>query len=236
MKKFTLKKEEQSFRTKEAYKALRTNLMFCGSDVKVITVTSCLPNDGKSYVSRHLALNLVDADKKVLLIDADLRKSTMLGKIHSETKIYGLSHYLSGQYNLDDVIYTEENDSNFDVIFTGSFPPNPAELLGNEKFKELIKTVREKYDYVIIDTPPLGSIIDSAIVAPLSDGVILVIRSGQVSYKFARTVVEQLNKTNCQILGTVLNGYDAAESSRYRKYYNNYYYYYSKDPDGSQSR
>lgn len=236
MKKFSLKKEEQSFKTQEAYKTLRTNLMFCGDDVKVIVVTSCLPNDGKSYVSRNLAINLVDADKKVLLIDADLRKSTMLRMVSSETKIYGLSHYLSGQHGLEDVIYTDENRPNFDVIFTGSFPPNPSELLGNDKFAELVKTVRERYDYVIIDTPPLGSIIDSAIVASLCDGVIMVIRSGQVSYKFARTVVEQLEKSKCRILGTVLNGYDTGESGRYRKYYRNYYYYYSDEPDGSKTK
>ncbi len=210
--------EKLDFRVKEAYKTLRTNLEFSGTDVKVIALTSCTENEGKTSISFQLAVSLAEAGKKTILVDADLRKSVLHGRYKATREKYGLSHYLSGQAKLDETVCAT-NIPDFYIIFAGQVPPNPSELLGSEKFKVLIQRFRTEYDYVIIDTPPLGSVIDSAIVARECDGVILVVESKAISYKFARTVKEQLERAGCRILGCVLNKVELKNSSYYSKYY-----------------
>ena len=140
--------------------------------------------------------------------------------------------------HLDEVIYST-NVENLDVILAGPVPPNPAELLDSPLYKETVKEMREKYDYVIIDTPPLGSVIDAAIVATVSDGAVLVIAANQVSYKFAQNVMDQLRKTKVKIIGSVLNKVDLSENGYYGKYYGKYYgsyygnYHSDESPDKS---
>lgn len=228
MNKFKFLSERRSYKTTEAYKALRTNIMFSGSDVKVVVITSCSPDDGKSYVSRNLAVSLAQAGKKVLMIDADLRKSAMSGNIEADDEVLGLSHFLTGQAELSDVVMQNKDCENLCAIFAGTFPPDPSELLGGEEFRGLIEKAREDFDYVIIDTPPLGAVIDSAVVSSLADGIALVIRARRTSYRLAQGVKEQLEKTGCRILGVILNGVDFEDKDKY--YYRNYYYYndYSK--------
>ena len=145
--------ERLDFRTKEAYKTLRTNLSFAGKNVKVISLTSCTPNEGKTSVSFQLCLSLAESGKKTILVDADLRKSVLRGRYKANREKYGLSHYLSGQMELDDVC-CRTNVNNFDIIFAGPIPPNPSELLGGDAFKNMLEVLRMKYDYVIVDTPP----------------------------------------------------------------------------------
>ena len=120
------------------------------------------------------------------------------------------------------------------MIYSGPFPPNPAELLGGKNFRSLLNALRKVYDYVIVDTPPLGSVIDSAIVAEICDGSIMVIESGVVSYRFAQEVKSQLEKSNCPLLGVVLNKVDMQKQA-YGKYgkYGQYKYYgeYGKEED-----
>ena len=221
--------EKQDFRTKEAYKTLRTNLEFAGKNIKVVSFTSCTPNEGKTSVSFQLALSMAEAGKKTILVDADLRKSVMRGRYKASHEKYGLSHYLSGQVYLEDAC-CETNVENFYVIFAGPVPPNPSELLGSENFKEMIAKLREEFDYVIIDTPPLGSVIDSAVVAREVDGAVIVIETNAISYRFAQNVKEQLSKTGCRILGCVLNkvnmgtkGYYGYYGKYYGRYYGKYY-------------
>ena len=125
----------------EAYKALRTNIQFCGADKKVIAFTSCTPNEGKSNVTFHLAASLAESGKSVLLIDADLRKSVLMGRVQVEEEVKGLTHYLSKQAKLQDVICAT-NLPKFHIIFSGVVPPNPAELLGSRQFKDMIRVVR----------------------------------------------------------------------------------------------
>ena len=218
----TITKEELDYRTNEAYKALRTNIQFCGDEVKVLTFTSCTPNEGKTMVSFNLAVAFAEAGKRVILVDADLRKSLLIGRYKVGEVEYGLSHYLSGQQELDEVLHSTDID-NMDIIFAGSHCPNPAELLNHTRFTSLVSTLREIYDYVIIDTPPLGSVIDSAIVAKISDGAILVIEANAISHRFTRNVKEQLEKSNCRILGAVLNKVPFDHKGYYGKYYNKYY-------------
>ncbi len=216
---------DTEYRLEEAYKTLRTNLQFCGTNVRAVALTSCTPDEGKSTVSIRLGMALANSGKKTILIDADMRKSVMIGKIDTKgQEIRGLSHYLSGQATVENVICST-NVPKFYMVMSGSFPPNPAELLGSERFDELLQILRRVFDYIIIDTPPLGSVIDSAVVAKNCDGTILVVESGVISYRFAQEVVAQLQRSNTPILGVVLNKVDSNGSGRY---YNGYYSRYGK--------
>jgi capsular exopolysaccharide family len=223
-----LKREKLDYRANESYKTLRTNIQFCGNEVKVLTFTSCTPNEGKSSVSFNLAVSFAEAGKKVILIDADLRKSVLIGRYKVGEINFGLTHYLSGQKELQEVLCNTDVE-NMDIIFSGSYSPNPAELLNHSRFGNMISKLREEYDYVIIDTPPLGSVIDSAIVAKISDGAIIVIEANAISYKFAQSVKDQLDKSNCRILGAVINKIPMEKKGYYGKYYGRYYgKYYGK--------
>lgn len=223
-----LKRDDLDYRANEAYKTLRTNIQFCGNEIKVLTFTSCTPNEGKSSVSFNLAVSFAEVGKKVILIDADLRKSVLIGRYKVGEIDYGLAHFLSGQSNLEDVLYSTDIQ-NLDIIFSGTHSPNPAELLNNSRFVNMIAELRETYDYVIIDTPPLGSVIDSAIVAKISDGAVLVVEANSISYRFAQGVKGQLEKSNCKILGAVLNKVPMEKNGYYGRYYGRYYgKYYGK--------
>ncbi|HIX78230.1 MAG TPA: polysaccharide biosynthesis tyrosine autokinase [Candidatus Fusicatenibacter merdavium] len=225
MNQVTVKKEKNNYQIEEAYKSLRANLQFCGDDKKVIAITSCTPNEGKSSVSLQLAISLAESGKNVLFIDADLRKSVLLGSTKAgQQTVKGLTHYLTGQSELQDVVYST-NIPKLYLIYSGPLPPNPAELLGGKNFRSFLKAVRKVYDYVIIDTPPLGNVIDSAVIAEECDGAILVIESGVISYRFAQEVKAQLEKSNCPILGVVLNKVDMQKQA-YGKYGKNYGKYY----------
>ncbi|HEX3022036.1 MAG TPA: CpsD/CapB family tyrosine-protein kinase [Lachnospiraceae bacterium] len=216
------KREELDYSANEAYKALRTNIQFSGDDIKVIALTSCTPNEGKSSVSFNLAVSFAQSGKKVILIDADLRKSVLVGRYKVGAIEKGLTHYLSGQEELANTIF-ETDVENMHIIFSGPIAPNPSELLGNQNFIDMIGQLREEYDYVIIDTPPLGSVIDSAIVAKVTDGAMIVIENGAISYHFAQNVKKQLEKSNCKILGVVLNKVNMEKNGYYGRYYGKYY-------------
>lgn len=210
------------FNVNEAYKALRTNVEFCGKNIKVIMLTSCTPDEGKSSVSFELARSFAEADKKVLLIDCDIRKSVMISRLQVDREVNGLSQYLTGKKRLDEIIY-ETNIPNLDMIFTGPTAPNPSELLGSEDFSDLLKFERNNYNYVIVDTPPLGGVIDGAIVAKNCDGALIVVESGAISYKMVQRVKEQLQKSGCSVLGAVLNKVDMQKRGYYGRYYGKYY-------------
>lgn len=219
---------EDDYSVKEAYKTLRTNIQFCGDDIHVIAVTSCMPNEGKSTVSLELAKSLAELGKKVLLIDADLRKSVLVNKYADKAGIEGLSQFLSGQAVLQDVLFSTQYP-NFYIIFSGAFPPNPVELLSKAKFKDFIDNAKNTFEYIIIDCPPLGSVIDAAVVANVCDSAVMVIATNAVSGTFAKNVKSQLEKSGCRILGAVLNNVVNKNSSYYNKrYYKKYYHYYDK--------
>ncbi|MDD3279902.1 MAG: polysaccharide biosynthesis tyrosine autokinase [Lachnospiraceae bacterium] len=228
--------DKDDFRMNEAFKSLRSNLEFCGDQVKVIALTSCTPNEGKSSVSLNLAISLAEAGKKVLYLDLDLRKSVLIGKLQTQGgKLKGMTHFLSGQNKLMEVI-NQTNIPNLQLAVAGPVPPNPAELLTGRHFKALIEAVRKVYDYIILDTPSLGSVIDSAIIAKECDGVAIVVEAGSVSYKFVQNVKEQLEKTGCPILGVILNKVEMAKNSYYGKYYGKYYgeYYGHQDKNETE--
>lgn len=144
---------QEDYFYQEAIKTLRTNIQFAGMDVKTILFTSCYPNEGKSDITFQLSQEIGKLGKKVLLLDADIRKSILASRYGVGKQVQGLSNYLSGQASIAEIIY-RTNYENMDIIFSGSFAPNPSELLGQEAFGTLLGAVREHYDYIIVDTPP----------------------------------------------------------------------------------
>lgn len=204
----------------EAIKTLRTNVQFAGTRIRTIVLTSCYPNEGKSDIVFQLAAEMGKIGKRILILDADIRKSSFVKRFQVKGKIAGLSQYLSGQCEMEDIIYNT-NFTGVDMIFSGPVAPNPSELLGQETFTELLHGLRKKYDYVLIDTPPVANLIDAAVVAGCCDGAILVIESDLVSRKVAAKAKEQLEISGCRVLGAVLNKVDV----RKNKYYSKYGYY-----------
>lgn len=195
---------EKDFFTQEAYKVLRTNIQFCGADIKVIAITSCNENEGKTTISLHLAKSFAELGKKVLLIDADMRKSVMAGRDTTAKNTKGLSEFLTGMNTLEECLY-ETQYNKLHILFSGQYPPNPVELISGKYFSNLIEEARQVYDYVIIDTPPLGRVIDSAVVAAIADGTVVIMGGNRVRAKQAKEVIAQLRMSNCNILGVVRN-------------------------------
>lgn len=234
MKTIELTVEEQSnYFMREAFNTLRTNILFSGKDVKTIVVTSCMAHEGKTTISFETSRSLAESGKRVLLIDADLRKSVMASRITKERGIMGLSQLLSGQVTMEQAIY-HTNIEGMDILFAGPYPPNPTELVGSPAFKELISANRDRYDYIIVDAAPLGLVIDAAVMATCCDGALIVINEGRIKYRMAQGVKEQLEKSGCRILGVVLNQVDRkrtiSSSDTYygSKYESSYYGYDGK--------
>ena len=190
----------------ESYKTIRANLLFCSNDMKTILITSCHAHEGKTTSAVELCRSLTEIGKKVLLIDADLRKATVMRRLVTvqEGEIMGLSQYLSGQATIDDVLYHTQLPL-MDIIFSGQCPPNPSELVGSTRFKELLDALKEQYDYILVDTPPVGLVIDAAMLAPYCDGAIMVVALGEVSKKFAQDAKQQIEMSGFHIIGVILN-------------------------------
>ncbi|MGN0169683.1 MAG: polysaccharide biosynthesis tyrosine autokinase [Lachnospiraceae bacterium] len=223
--------KEQGYTMKESLRVLRTNLQFCGDDVKTIVITSAVPNEGKSTVTMQLARSLVELGKGVLVVDTDMRKSVLVGryKIKDESggEIFGLSHYLSGQKKLNDVVYATDISKLF-MVFAGPAVPNPTEILEKRYFDELLEFGKQNFDYVLVDCAPLGAAIDAAVVAKKCDGAILVVAQGLVGSRMIQGAKKQLESSGIQILGAVLNKVKMKKST-YGKYYGRYYgKYYGK--------
>lgn len=200
----------------EYLNVIRTNIQFSGHDIRTIVLTSVQPNEGKSTTSVSLAISLANAGFKTLLVDADTRNSIMSGTFKVNGKIQELSSYLSGNCDLTDILCDTDID-NLMVALSGQVPPNPTSLLQNANFERMLKMTREVYDYVIIDSPPIGLVIDAAIIAQQCDGSILVTESGVIRRKFLQKAKEQMEQSGSQFLGVILNKVDQGQ-----EYYGNY--------------
>lgn len=227
MKRVNVITEELSYGVTEELNALRTNLLFAGKEKQVILVTSCVSGEGKSNTVFNLALSLAELGEKVMIVDCDLRKSVMMRRVEQGKVDKGLTHYLSGQNNLVDVVYGT-NVKNLHMVFAGPVPPNPTELLSSDLFKVTIESFREMYDHILIDSAPLGMVIDAAILSNVCDASLLLLESGNIKYRFAQEVKEKLERCDCPFLGVVLNKVNRSKSSKYygkqyRKYYGNKY-------------
>ena len=204
----------------EQYRTIRTNMQFSAidEDLRSVLVTSTGPSEGKSLTTANLAIVFAQQGKKVLLIDADLRKPT----VHYTFRLnntFGLSNYLVGDYELEKTVQ-KTNVDNLDIMTCGPIPPNPSELLGSKSMKKLLENSQEIYDIVIFDTPPVLAVTDSQILSNLVDGVLLVVRSKQTEKEAAKRAKDLLEKADANILGAVLNDRDVKEGG--------YYYYYGK--------
>lgn len=204
----------EEYFTQEAFNVLRTNIQFCGQDVKVIAITSSYMNEGKSFISLHLGLSLAEIGKRVLVMDADMRKSVMVGRNSDAKDAKGLSEVITGQEKLTEAIYATQFE-NLHVLFAGKYPPNPVELLNDKHFDLLMNLLREAYDYVIIDTPPLGMVIDAAVIATKCDGAVIVIGSNSTKYPQVQNVIAQIQKGGCNVLGAVINNAEKKRGGYY---------------------
>lgn len=221
-----------SFAASEAYKLLRTKLQFSfvdESQSRVIGFSSALSGEGKSLSAINLAYTLSQLDKKVILIDCDMRRPTLAEKL-SIRKLPGLSGYLTGQHNLEDMIQDcnlKKDEDAFQVIAAGQNPPNPIELLSSDRMTKFLKRLRESYDYIILDLPPVGEVSDAMAVAKETDGMLLVVRQNYCDRLVLKDAVRQFEFINARMLGVVYNC--ASENTGrygkgyYKKYYRRYY-------------
>ena len=192
------------FQVNEAINTLRANIQLSGYNIKVVGVTSSLIHEGKSSLSFRLAQSFAALGKRTLYMDCDIRNSQTLIRYKLRRPGPGLSEFLCGKTNLEDIVYTTD-DPCFDIIFTGGVAPNPSELFSGELFKAMLQYLKEQYDYVIVDTPPVNAVIDGVLISNLCDGVVLVVESGVTERSVARHAKQQLDYAGVKILGVVLN-------------------------------
>lgn len=205
----------------EQYRTIRTNLQFASVDdpLKSILVTSSSPSEGKSMTVANLAVVYAQQEKRVLLIDADLRKPTVHYTFRLNN-IRGLSNVLAGETKLEDTVVYSDID-HLELLSSGPVPPNPSELLGSRRMDMMLEEARGIYDVILIDTPPVLAVPDAQILGNFVDGMLLVVRSDQTEYEAAIKAKEALEHSKGKLLGTVLNDREKTAA--------NSYYYYGTD-------
>ena len=215
---FIVEKQPKSIAA-ESYRTLRTNIQYSSFDkeYKVIMVTSSEPGEGKSTTAGNLALCLAQGDKKVILVDCDLRKPS-LHKKFKVSNIIGLSDVIIGKEELVTAIH--RYNKNLVILTSGKIPPNPSEMLSSKTMTGLLEELKNNFDYIILDTPPVQAVTDSQILSTKSDGTIIVVKAERTKKDSVENAINLLKKVNANIIGTVLNGVD---NSR-----NKYYYYYGE--------
>lgn len=222
-----------SFAVKEAYKLLRTNLMFSFSDEgrgHVIGFTSAIQDEGKSSSACNTAYALSEAGKKVLLLEADLRRPSVPSKL-GIARVPGLTNLLVSRWEYKEVIQHCAVAPNLDIIASGDIPPNPSELLASNRMEQLMQELTRDYDYVVVDLPPVTVVSDAVAVSKVLDGVVVIVRGDVSDRKMLAEAIRLLNLVNVRILGLVFRD-SAAGSLRYgsykKKYRSKYYREYSK--------
>lgn len=237
--------DESKFAVREAYKTLRTNIIFAlpREESSVILITSSWPMEGKTTNCANLAVVFSQMGEKTLLIDGDLRKPR-IHKIFKLPSKLGLSNVLRRLCTFDEAIQHTQYD-NLDILSSGLIPPNPAELLGSEEMKALIEEAKKKYKYILIDTPPVNMVSDAIVMAPLVSGMVVVVRQNITVHKSVTEALEKIDFTGAKILGFILNDSANAEGSYYsgkkrygykKGYYSGYYYgYYGYGNSGKKN-
>lgn len=216
---FVVEKQPKSIAA-EAYRSLKTNIQYSSFDkeYKTIVVTSANPGEGKSTTAGNLALTLAEGEAKVLLVDCDMRKPSM-HKNFRVTNTYGISDVLLQRQKVMDVAHVY--NKNLSIITAGKIPPNPAEMLASKAMTLFLKEMKEHFDYVVLDTPPVQAVADAQILSTKVDGALVVVRAGVTKKDDVHNSVASLKKVNANIIGTVLH---AVDNSR-----NKYYYYYGSE-------
>jgi capsular exopolysaccharide synthesis family protein len=229
---FTIVARQPSSPESEMFRTLRTNIKYSRPDggLRSILVTSSGPEEGKSTVSSNLAITLASGMKKTVIIDTDFRKPR-LHKVFGCKNKKGMVEALVGEAEIDDVVQ-ETPVKNLYLIPRGSNPPNPAELIDSDKMRELVNELRPRFDYIIFDSPPVGSVVDASILSGLVDGTVLIVETGKFDARVIQRTREQLEKAHGRILGIVLNK-SRRERSGY--YYKHYYAYQPSTQEGASS-
>ena len=217
--------DKSPFSVKESYKTLRTNVSFSlpGSDCKCIGVVSANRGDGKSSVALNLAISFFQINKKVVLIDCDMRLPTISTKLGIDEKC-GLSNYLSG--GVDSIPIIHLTDKGIDVIVSGNIPPDPTSLISSNEMVKLVTELKKEYDYIIFDFPPINVVSDSVMISSLIDGYLIIVRHNKSEYQMVSETIRQMRLTDAKIIGFVYNG-KTSNKSYYKKgkyYYSKYYY------------
>ena len=210
----------------EAYRVLRTNLRYARPDAppRRVLVTSAGAGEGKSTTVANLGVALAQAEQRVLLVDADLRRP-ILHTVFQRERTVGLSGYLAGDTALDTAILTTAIPG-LSLIPSGSIPPNPAELLGSKRMQDLLDVAGTRFDLVLLDSPPILAVSDACALAPMVDGVLLVVRSGRLPGSELRRASEQVEAVHGRILGAILNDFEPRDNGYSRRYYDRYESYY----------
>lgn len=211
--------QNSGFYLREAYRALRTNVNFALADKegsKIIMVTSALQGEGKSLTALNLSIALGQMDKKVLLVDCDLRRPRM-ARLMNITAPAGLSNLIM-DFSLLDMAVINSEEHGIDLLLSGDIPPNPAELLSSNRMQKLMELMREKYDYVVLDSPPVDLVVDAVALSSQCDGVLFVVRADQSERGAVIHGMDQLEYAGANILGFVFNGVTSETASGYGKY------------------
>ena len=202
----------------EAYRSLRTSIKFSSVDkpIKTIVVTSSIPGEGKSTISGNLAITLSQSGARVLLIDCDLRKPSIHKKFRVVNDL-GLTDILVDKCSLKDVI--KKIDEYLFMITAGTIPPNPSEIVGSNSMEDLLKELSFKFDYIVMDTPPVIPVTDPLLLAAKSDATIIVVRARKAKEKIIRQTYDELIKVNSNIIGSILNDSETKTNNSYYEYY-----------------
>lgn len=219
-----------NFAATEAYKLLRTNLMFSFSDedqCHVIGITSSVQSEGKSSTACNTAYALAEAGAKVLLLEADLRRPSIGSKL-GLAKTPGVTNLLISKVDFQDVVQRCSLAPKVDIITSGDLPPNPSELLGSARMGRLMEQLKQQYEYIIIDLPPVTVVSDAIAISKLLDGVVMVVRSTVSDRKLLAEALRQLNMVNIRILGFVYRDTDAGKKKYGYRYSKKYYKYYAE--------
>ncbi|MFH1981096.1 MAG: polysaccharide biosynthesis tyrosine autokinase [Pseudomonadota bacterium] len=211
----------------EAYRGVRTNILFSSADhePQVLLVTSAGPQEGKTLTSVNLAVTMAQSGSRVVIIDCDLRRPK-LHKMFSLQRDKGMSNLLVGNMTVKDTI-VQTAVPNLWIIPSGPVPPNPSEMLGSNRMKDLLAALRKDFKRIIIDSPPISAVTDAAVLTQAIDGAVLVVRSNDKSREMIKDCIDRLKAVNAPILGAVLNGVDTGKNGYY--YYQYYYYYYGEE-------
>lgn len=229
-----------AFQVMEAYKMIRTNLMFslATKESSVVVFSSAEPSAGKSTLSANLAIVMAQTGARVLLIDADMRKPTQHRNFQL-SRTMGLSKILGGLATVEECLHKDAKP-NVDVILSGPTPPNPSELLGSARMTSLLEEMSGKYDYIFIDSPPLCVVADALVLAPMSAGVVLVARHNQTMYEEFGEAIEKVETAGSSLLGVVLSDMRSSVGNysygRYGYRYGRYRYGYGRYGYGRYNR
>lgn len=221
--------ETLDFSGNEALNSICTNLSFVGRDMKKFAITSCTENEGKSSMSMQIMANLARRGKRVVLVDSDLRKSVMMshfGITIDGSEVIGLAHHLAGYNTIDDIIYQTDIPGAY-YIPTGRDVMNPLPLLDSKYFAQLLDELALRFDMVLVDTPPIGVVIDAAVVAKSCDGAVLVIEYAKRRKAEVADAVYKIEQSGSPVIGCIINRVSVKTLSE-RNYYKNHYYAYSK--------